>query len=273
MRAVKSIATIALYGLLCLLILTGCARSTVVGDMTAAPAWHRLDATGPLPAIGWVRGQSEVVHIYIEGDGVAYSTPSSPSPDPTPITPTALLLARKDKATAVAYLGRPCQYVKGAACSNENWTTGRFSPSVLKTENSMVDGAKAAAGARQIVLIGFSGGGAIAALLAEQRDDVSALVTVCGNLDHAEWTAMHHVTPLRGSLNPADNAARLSSLKQIHILGGADTNVTRQVTDAFVAKLGPDAPVTIRVVAGLPHGGKAWAEAWPGLLTDIGLTD
>ena len=262
-----------LCGLFLLLALTGCVRGNVVASMASDTAWSRLDSAAPLPAVGWVRGQADVLHIYIEGDGVAYSTPTSPSLDPTPITPTALLLARRDAAAAVAYLGRPCQYVSGDACTNECWTTGRFSEAVLRTENKLVDAAKSSTGAQRVVLIGFSGGGAVAALLAERRADVAALVTVCGNLDHAVWTAMHGVTPLYGSLNPADHAARLASLPQVHFLGGADANVTRQVTEAFVSRLGPGAPVKVRVVPGLGHGGAAWAGTWPELLSGVRLDD
>ncbi|WP_419787167.1 hypothetical protein [Pseudodesulfovibrio sp.] len=258
-----------LYGILLLLALAGCARSHVVSDMAEDTDWMRMDAEAPLPAVGWVRGQAKTVHIYIEGDGVAYSTRTSPSPDPTPITPTALLLARQDNAPAVAYLGRPCQYVTGDACTTTCWTTGRFSENVVKTENQLVDRAKRATGAQQVVLIGFSGGGAVAALLAEARDDVAELITVCGNLDHTVWTRMHNVTPLYGSLNPADKAARLASLRQIHLLGEEDTNVTRRVTDSFVAKLPKGASVLIRTIPGLAHGGEAWAEVWPGILAGI----
>ena len=105
-----------LAGILSLLLLTGCAHNTVVTDMASDARWQRLDTVDPLPAVGWARGRAEVVHVYIEGDGVAYSTPTSPSPDPTSVTPTSLLLARQDNASAVAYLGRPCQYVSGDAC-------------------------------------------------------------------------------------------------------------------------------------------------------------
>ena len=124
-----------------------------------------------------------------------------------------------------------------------------------------------------MVLIGFSGGGAVAALLAEMRNDVAALITVCGNLDHPTWTAMHRVTPLYGSLNPVDHTSRLSALPQVHFVGGADDNVTRAMTDAFVSRLGPAAPVAMRVVPGLPHGGAARARAWPDPLVRMNLPD
>jgi hypothetical protein len=100
--------------MLLLLVIAGCVRNTTLDDMTEDAAWQRLDAIGQLQAVGWVRGQADVGHIYIEGDGVAYSTP------------TALLLAHKDNAPSVAYLSRPFQYVSDAACTGKHWTTERF---------------------------------------------------------------------------------------------------------------------------------------------------
>jgi len=52
----------------------------------------------------------------------------------------------------------------------------------------------------QIQLIGYSGGGATAALIAARRDDISRLITVAGNLDHDKWTQLHTITPLTHSL-------------------------------------------------------------------------
>lgn len=261
---------------LSLLLLTnvvGCTRSDVVASMALDSTWNRLDSNEPLPAVGWTRGQADLIHIYIEGDGVAYSTPTTPSLDPTPVTPTALLLARVDDAAAVAYIGRPCQYVSGDTCTNKSWTSGRFSEATLQTENSLVNAAKKSARAKRVVLIGFSGGGAVAALLAERRTDVAALITVCGNLDHAVWTAMHNITPLYGSLNPTEHVKQLSSLPQVHFLGAADTNINTKVTNSFVAKLGPDAPATVHIVPELAHGGEDWAKAWPELLHELRLNN
>jgi hypothetical protein len=44
----------------------------------------------------------------------------------------------------------------------------------------------------------------VASLVAARRHDVVRLVTVAGNLDHLAWTTLHGVSPLTGSLNPAD---------------------------------------------------------------------
>ena len=54
-----------------------------------------------------------------------------------------------------------------------------------------------------LVLIGYSGGGVLAMLLAEQFPATQAVVTVAGNLDTDAWAIEHGYSPLRGSLNPA----------------------------------------------------------------------
>lgn len=270
--AFRSRAVLAIVALVALAALAACApasRPQALGELEADPAWLPVGADAPLPAAGWVRGCAATLHVYIEGDGAAYASRTMPSLDPTPREATGLLLARTDPAPAVAYLGRPCQYVSGPACSPVHWTTGRFSPSALAAQARLLDAAMRAAGARRAVLFGFSGGGAMAALLAAQRADVAGLVTVCGNLDHAVWTRMHAVAPLSGSLNPADVAGRLAALPQVHFLGAEDSNVTRRVTDAFVTRLGPGAPVRVLELPGLGHGGAAWAAAWPGLLSGL----
>ncbi|MBC15479.1 MAG: alpha/beta hydrolase [Desulfovibrio sp.] len=266
----NNLVALIIWGILLFTVtaLSGCRGYNAITAMDAHAKWNRLNASGPLPAVGWARGQSDIIHIYIEGDGVAYSTPTSPSPDPTPITPTALLLAQQDSTPAVAYLGRPCQYVEGSACTNEYWTTGRFSLPVLTTMNSLTEAAKKAANARNVVLIGFSGGGAVAALLASQRTDVVGLITVCGNLDHEKWTRMHDLTPLQDSLNPADYTQQLSSIPQVHFLGGNDTVIPQQVVDSYVEALSPKTKVQVRTLPELTHDGKGWVAAWPTLIKE-----
>ncbi len=59
-------------------------------------------------------------------------------------------------------------------------------------------------------------------LLAAQRRDVDAVITVAANLDHRAWTAHHGDTPLHCSLNAADFARRLQSVPQVHYAGEKD---------------------------------------------------
>ena len=76
--------------------------------------------------------------------------------------------------------------------------------------------------ARQLRLVGYSGGGTLAALLAARRADVCQLITVASNLDIERWASHHKVSPLWGSENPASYGAALQHLPQYHLIGGDD---------------------------------------------------
>lgn len=211
---------------------------------------------------------ASVLRVYIEGDGHAWLTRDTPSDDPTPWDPVALKLAARDDFPAAAYLGRPCQYVgtlDDVACRTSVWTDSRYSVLVVSSINDAIDELRRLTGVRTIELIGFSGGGPIAALVAARRTDVEDLRTVAGNLDTALWTALNHVSPLRGSLNPADIAPRLAGLPQVHFIGSADDVVQEPVVRAFQRRAGDSACVRVVVVPGAGHG-EGWTALWPRLL-------
>ncbi len=205
--------------------------------------------------------------VYIEGDGFAWINKNTISNDPTPKNPVALRLAVCDPADNVAYLARPCQYVPERLkvnCSSAYWTSTRFSLEVIKAMDEAIDQLKEKASASKLHLVGYSGGAAVAALLAERRDDILSLRTVAGNLDHEALNNYHHVSPLRNSLNPIDEATRLKNLPQIHFTGTKDKIVPGFIASNFVKAQGSDRCTRIvRVQAG--HG-KGWAQKWPHLL-------
>lgn len=219
---------------------------------------------------GWERPSAgKVLQVYIEGDGQAWLTPSRPSDDPTPANPVALRMALADPAIGpVLYLGRPCQYVEGAdrkGCSTDDWTTARFSSRAVAAVNQAIDQAKQRLGAVQTALYGYSGGGAMAVLVAAKRHDVVFLGTVAANLDHQTWTRIQKLTPLSGSLNAADVADSVRAIPQVHVLGGEDTAVPAGVQDAFLTKLGPGAPAKRRVVPECGHACN-WQDYWRSIL-------
>lgn len=208
--------------------------------------------------------------IYLEGDGFAWMDASTPSPDPTPRDPLALRLALQQPEGNAAYLGRPCQYVDAqpGVCPERYWTEARFAPEVLAASNLAIDTLKARFGAQRLTLVGYSGGGAIAALVAARRDDVERLVTVAGNLDHRAWTSHHRVTPLHASLNPADETVRLQGLRQTHFVGAADRIVPVALATAFAARFPAAQRPSVRVLADFDHQ-CCWARAWPALWRDV----
>ena len=210
---------------------------------------------------------SDRLVVYIEGDGLAWKTASLPSNNPTPINPLALSLAVQDDRPAVAYLARPCQYVDlpSRGCSEKEWTNARFSPIVISSMSIAVDTLKKEFGAKELVLIGFSGGGAIAVLIASQRQDVAGIVTVAGNLDTEVWVSLNGLEPLTGSLNPASVATQLSSMPQVHFIGGKDEVISKNVTESFLQKMG--SPNQAKIIE-IPNYGHVccWNDSWKELL-------
>lgn len=212
---------------------------------------------------------ADTLAIYIEGDGLAFIGSRTISADPTPIDPLALRLALSERRAGTAWLGRPCQYTipagAGRNCDSIYWTSHRYSRAVLDSMSIAVDRLKSRSGAARLILIGYSGGGAIAALLAAERQDVAGLITIAANLDLGEWVAREKLAPLHGSLDPAMVAGKLSVLPQVHFAGTADDVVPPAVARAFMTRLGPAAPARLVEMPGFGHADK-WLEAWPGLL-------
>ena len=50
-----------------------------------------------------------------------------------------------------------------------------------------------------VVLIGYSGGGTLAWLMASRIPETTRVVTIAANLDIDEWTRIHGDSPLSGS--------------------------------------------------------------------------
>lgn len=206
------------------------------------------------------QGPSETpLTVYIEGDGAAWPGPHLPPADPTPLRPVALALADADRTAAVVYLGRPCQYLPTeslARCSVDWWTTKRFSPAVLAAYQQALDELKAKTGYHHLRLVGYSGGGVLATLLAEQRSDVAQLTTIAAPLALTAWTAWHKVSPLPEALDPIrlDGRARVAA---VHYVGERDDIVPEPIVRAYVTIRGGD----LRRVAGADHD-CCWLGFW-----------
>ncbi|MDD3313864.1 dienelactone hydrolase family protein [Pseudodesulfovibrio sp.] len=257
-----------------LVALAGCAsRSAVLGRASEAGLAEATFAGTYFDLREYVRGNGPVVHIYIEGDGKAWRNRRTPSSDPTPDDPVALELALTDLHPAVAYLARPCQYVAGEQrrnCCFPLWTSARFAEPVVADMNLAIDDIKARTHAGRVALIGYSGGGAIALLVAARRNDVDIVVTVAGNLDHAFWTRLHGVSPLRDSLNPRDYAPALQSIRQVHIVSEDDAIVPGSVVQSYLGAMPDKGDVRVIAIKGVSHGGD-WAAVVPGLLKQEGV--
>ena len=200
--------------------------------------------------------------VYIEGDGASWVAPTLPPADPTPLNPVSLILASHDQRHPVLYIARPCQYLNEtelASCYYKNWTTGRFSPEVIESVDNVVSRVKVSTGTQQVRLVGFSGGGVVAALVAARRQDVESLVTVAAPLDVAAWSAFHRINPLRDSMNPMDFIRELSQIRQVHLVGEKDMIVPPAYAREIQIRM-PFAKYII--VPGYTHE-CCWVENWP----------
>ncbi len=237
----------------------------------AAGFSERSFLTGAFVLTGYARpGPGDVLTVYIEGDGNSWFNRRTPSTDPTPENCLTLRLAAADPSGKVLYLGRPCQYLPPKAlesCPMQYWTSGRYAPEVVDSLSAAVDEAKAEMRARRVRLVGYSGGGTLAALLAASREDVEGFISVGGNLDVGTWVAHHDLTPLTGSLDPADMAVFLKDIPQTHFSGARDRVAPTLVAESYMKRLGETGQARLVVVDGMGHGGE-WVERWPELLRE-----
>lgn len=213
-----------------------------------------------------IRAPGEDVTIYIEGDGAAWVTRTQPSHDPTPENPMALRLAALDPTANIAWVARPCQYTpmsRNPECKVMYWTSGRFATNVVASVDAAVSAIKQAAGAARIHLVGYSGGGGIAVLVAARRDDVTSIRTLAANLDHGAFTSHHHVSSMSDSLNPADVADRVKEVAQLHLVGARDEAIPELIARSYLSRMSNTQCARLRLVPGVKHN-QGWEQVWKG---------
>ncbi|HZC17775.1 MAG TPA: alpha/beta hydrolase [Caulobacteraceae bacterium] len=276
MRALRR-ATPLLLALLVPAALAACASSRQAEgpELARAAGWHwRIMPAGAfdLAVASSRRGGGDTLTVYLEGDGLAYVWRGQPALDPTPTDPVALRLALADPGkTPVAWIGRPCQYTlpdHGRHCQSAEWTGRRYAPEILDSIGAALDALKRRSGARRLVLVGYSGGGAVAVLLAGRRSDVARIITVAADLDLAYWTRREGLSPLTGSLDPADIAGEVKEIPQFHFTGADDEVVGTDVARAYFTHLPRDAPARLVEVPGFTHT-CCWTRDWPSLFSAV----
>ena len=205
---------------------------------------------------------SEVVHLYIAGDGRPFVQRNHVARDPSVREPLVLKLMRRDEAPAIL-LGRPCYHglAADADCDPRWWTQARYSENVVR---SMVRAANAVLEGRPVRLIGHSGGGTIAVLMAARMANVVGIVTIGANLDVGAWVESHGYTPLDASINPMAVFSELADIPQLHLWGEADDTV-RPASQIRAIPLLPDGSACL--VPRFDHH-CCWARDWNNLLTN-----
>lgn len=220
-----------------------------------------------LTAFSRISRPDRPLRVYIEGDGIAWLSRTEPSLDPTPRQAEGLALAARDDAPNVVYLARPCQFTpmaRNPRCGIPYWTGKRFAPEVVESINEAADHFAALTPGQRVELVGYSGGGAIAVLIAARRTDVASIRTVAGNLDDEYVNRLHGVSAMPASENPIDFAAQVARIPQIHISGTEDTVVPPSVAQRFSNATGA-ACTRVVTIPGNSHNSD-WSRSWPELL-------
>jgi hypothetical protein len=255
---------VALGGVV-LLVLTGGCRSS--SERFHDRAVERRLHAEIVPGVGFrhlvlsgaaVAGRT--LHVYLDGDGTPWLG-GHPAVDPTPRDPLVLDLLVLDRAPAV-YLGRPCYHAldREPPCAPDLWTSARYSEAVVASLAAAARRVLAARGAERVVWVGYSGGGALAVLLAGRVPETAGVITMAANLDVDAWADHERFPRLGRSLNPARQPPLPPDVYQRHYVGGRDRTVPIEV-----ARRGG---VELVVLADYDHR-CCWTTLWPAVLDDL----
>jgi pimeloyl-ACP methyl ester carboxylesterase len=225
--------------LLFLLIAAACATPSQKAERRAsALGFERQGVTGSHfeHILYWKPGSERsdaALHVYIEGDGSPRRAMRYRPPDPTPSNLVMLELMALDPGPSL-YLGRPAQH--GTPAEPWDWTVGRYSNDVADSMARALENWSRANGRREFVLIGHSGGGTLAMLLAERVENTLGVVTLAGNLDLEAWALHHDYQPLDGSEDPARRPPLDRDIFQLHLLAGRDQRVPIALVESSIAR-------------------------------------
>lgn len=196
--------------------------------------------------------------IYLESDGIPWLDGRQPSADPTTRQPLALELLIRSPDSA-AYITRPCYHgLRSNKCTVEHWTGARYSLEIVESMAATVREAQRRSGATKVALVGYSGGGTLAVLIAERLDNVASVVTIAATLDTDAWTEHHKYLPMSQSLNPT-LSDRPHPWPELHLRGANDAVVPAATTARYFARY-PQAQQ--RTIEGFDHV-CCWVRDWP----------
>lgn len=240
--------------------MSGCATTSLkqTAQQRLGVEYQTVETT-KFPLSSVVRlAHADTLRIYLGGDGRPWKR-GSPSNNPSGTERLAFELFLKDPK-ATHYISRPCYDIEPmpSDCQAKLWTSDRYSSAVIA---SLTEAISQLAGNSNIELVGHSGGGTLAVLLAQQMPQVTRILTLGANLDHTAWTNFHNTPALSGSANAATTNRRVSG-QELHLYGQDD----REVPAALNQKYFDNNPsANIGIIDNFDHS-CCWLEQWPDIL-------
>jgi pimeloyl-ACP methyl ester carboxylesterase len=236
----------------------GLIQAQLQGTVFTHTAYHTSASSRP-------HDGAEPLWVFIDGDGRPWINGREPATNPTTSRPLALELAAQMQRP-VLYIGRPCydRPAMESACTFTWWTDARYSPTVVQSLAAAIRRFRESSQFERLILVGYSGGGVLAELVAREVTGVAAVVTIAANLDVSAWTEYHGYLPLTASLNPAATA-NTASWPEIHLLGEEDEVVPPHTVQRYLER-NPGS-----VVWRFAEFGHicCWREEWPRIVSRI----
>lgn len=206
------------------------------------------------------------LHVYLEGDGSPWETSTIIASDPTPHYPLMLDLMGLDFGPSV-YIGRPCYYgmATDSLCEPGLWTAARYSQQIISSMVTVLNKILIDAAFEHVVLIGHSGGGTVAMLMASEVLQTKGIVTIAGNLDPELWANIHNYYPLDLSLNPSRRHSLSQDIYQLHLIGEDDKNV---LPEMLRLAAGHQVNPEVKIIQNFNHK-CCWKDIWTEILNSI----
>ena len=202
---------------------------------------------------------NEKVVVYIEGDGLSWIDRFTPSSDPTPKNPLAFKLTKLDQNQNVIYLARPCQYIMSSDCNKTVWTSLQYSETILETYKSILS--ELSKNYKEIHLVGYSGGAAIAIYLASIEDlKIKSIRTVAGNINPDEITQLLNLSGYKKSVNFYSIEDKIKDISQTHYYGSKDKVIPLELHLNFEERNLKNKCIKIEQVSASHN--KGWDDFW-----------
>lgn len=242
-----------------------CTSFTLASAISPLQVWAR---NLPMNERGQPIAAAPSLHIYLENDGAAFLSPTRIAANPSLRAQLLALHLMQVDLNPSIYITRPCYGFAfdalPASCTPRYWTQARYSPEVVQALSQAIDHAKQKLNQTNtpLVLIGHSGGGSLALLIAHTRQDVQKVITLAANLDTDSWTELHGYSPLTQSLNPFNQPLLPANIERWHFAGGQDRTVPPELMNPTCTR---DKAAHCLLVPSATHT-EGWLEQWPSLL-------